>query len=176
MGIVNNILLAFVEKEKGPDKKNDLMKKIGITDKYQDERIYPEVEFQKLYREAAACFSEAPEVVEDKFGKFAGQVISNTFPGYFEDAGSAKEALRRVPGHHIELPTLAGTPTAKLTILKETENELTYMYNSPNKLCVFLKSLVQFTLDAYQEEGTIEEPLCIKKGDDYCKVIIKFNK
>ena len=47
-------------------------------------------------------------------------------------------------------------------------------YRSPRKLCSFAEGLLLGAADHYGEKLTIEQPLCMKRGDDRCVLEIEF--
>ena len=67
-----------------------------------------------------------------------------------------------------------GAPTAKITVLKETPDELVYYYNAPNQLCVFVQELARVVIDLYGEKAEVVEEQCKKKGADFCRIAIKY--
>ena len=47
-------------------------------------------------------------------------------------------------------------------------------YRSPRKLCSFAEGLLLGAADHYGEQLTIEQPRCMKRGDDQCVLEIAF--
>lgn len=174
MGIINNLVLSFVEEKKGKEAKQKLLKEMERSEDYQPQRIYAEEEFQKLFKATVSIFNLPAEKAEGEFAKYVGKLLPKAFSGYFEQAKNTRELLRMVPSIHTEYPTLAGAPSAKLTILKDNEGEFVFYYNSPNQLCIFLMTLTQCVLDYYKEKATIEETQCKKKGAEFCRVAIRW--
>ena len=57
----------------------------------------------------------------------------------------------------------------------DVRGELLVMgYHSPRKLCSFAEGLLRGAADHYGERLTIEQPLCMKRGDEHCVLEIAF--
>jgi predicted hydrocarbon binding protein len=54
------------------------------------------------------------------------------------------------------------------------EGVLVMGYRSPRKLCSFAEGLLLGAADHYGEQVTIEQPSCMKRGDDQCVIEITF--
>ena len=174
MGVICNMLLDFVGEAGGADKRSQLTTQVNRPDGYRDNQIYAEEEFQALLAAACSTVGVDRDAAERGFATFAARTLKAGFPGYFEHASNAHSFLKQVPGIHIEYPTAAGQPTAKLTILKDSEDELVSYYNSANELCVLLQALAQEILSYYGESAEILETQRKKQGAEFCRIQIKF--
>jgi hypothetical protein len=47
-------------------------------------------------------------------------------------------------------------------------------YRSPRRLCSFAEGLLLGAADHYDERLTIDQPLCMKRGDDQCVLELAF--
>ena len=153
MGIICNMLLDFVREVGGSEKRVAVAAQAKHPDGFRDNHIYPEEEFQALLATACDTVGVSRDAAERGFASFAAKTPKQGFPGYFEQAASARQFLKQAPGIHIEYPTAAAHPTAKLTILKDASDELVFYYNSPNELCVLLQALAQEILSHHGESG-----------------------
>lgn len=174
MGLINNMLLSYIESEKSTEAKKEVLTLMGRKGDYESAAIYSETEWQQLFKNSTELLDLSNEDLQIQFGKYAGKQLAQTFTGYFENAQDARTLLKKVPDIHIEYPTLAGQPTAKLSVLKDTPHKLTFLYNSPNRLCLFLRTLVEFVLEYYNDGGHVEQDICVNKGNDYCVINIYF--
>ncbi len=168
MGIINNLVLALMEKE---GKKDEVMKKLGLEKEYDAEVAYPEEEFQRLVGECCKVLNIDSDTFQEKFAEFVIPILREKFPGYFE-VKSAKEFIVQIPTIH-GLATTAGT-APKLMVVKNTDKEIHMIYSSPNKLCTMAKALLRKVVELYGESAQVKEKECMKKGDDYCKIIIEW--
>ena len=48
-------------------------------------------------------------------------------------------------------------------------------YRSPRKMCSFAEGLLLGAADHFGERLTIEQPACMKRGDDQCVLEIAFS-
>ncbi len=57
--------------------------------------------------------------------------------------------------------------------LEKLADELVVRYRSPNRLCDMYKAIARHVLH-YKDEATIDEPRCMKHGDDECELRIRW--
>jgi hypothetical protein len=102
-------------------------------------------------------------------------ILKERFPKYFESAKNAKEFLVKVPQIHTNFPTAGtGIIVKKIKIDRLEEERLIFHYKSPNKLCTFMKTLIEQVLQTYGEKGNIIETQCMKRSADHCEIIVEF--
>jgi len=174
MGIVIQQLVKFIG-TKGKDRQEKILEKSGWKDKeIKIEESYPETEFQKLLITTTEVLGIDAVAAQIGFAEYVFPVLKNEFPGYFQTAKDVKTFLRRIPRVHLDLPSIMGgsaTTTEKLKVINE--EPLTFYYKSSNKLCSFMKRLIELSAENYEQKVTIEEPKCMLRGDDHCEVIVK---
>jgi predicted hydrocarbon binding protein len=52
---------------------------------------------------------------------------------------------------------------------------VTIAYSSPRRLCTLLRGLTEGTAQYYGERATIEEPTCMRRGDERCTFEVRFS-
>ncbi len=175
MGVIMNYLLSFVEEVGGSDALEKLREKISLKrEKFDDNRIYPEEEFQKLLKATLEILRVDRETAEREFAHWIIKRLQEDVPEYFRRAKNAYELLKLDPLVHREWPAMGGKPRAKISMIKCEPDEIIFRYESPNKLCTFMKTLIEDVLEIYNEKGEITEEECMKKGDHYCIIRVKF--
>jgi hypothetical protein len=176
MGIIILCLAGFTEEKEGKSGKERLLKEAGLDEKIiEATKVYPEEEFQRLVTAYIKLFDRDVETFERQFAVYMIGILKQRFPKYFESAKNAKEFLIKVPQIHTSFPTAGtGIIVEKIKIDRLEEERLIFHYESPNKLCTFMKTLIEQVLQVYGEKGNIIETQCMKKRKDYCEIIVEF--
>ena len=145
---------------------------------YRFEVVYPEEEFGALVGAAMEVLSlEVPEV-EKAFAEYFMRVSPELFPAIFELSEDAKTLLQRVPVLHKSIPSAASRKEYKdkLVVEETGESSLRMVYDSPHKLCGFLKHLLRLTLDYYGEQADVTEHTCSRTGGEACLIDVEFRR
>jgi hypothetical protein len=177
MGHINNMVVQMVRENLGEEGVAKLFEhaKLAPT-KYQPEVIYPEPEFQALFRGAQAVFGVDAETAEKAFSKYFMHVSPKMFPAIFKHAKSARQMLEKVPGIHRNFPSAAsqGEYQDKVFITESAPDRLVMEYDSPNLLCVTLQTVGSIVLEHYGEKGLVSETACKKQGAPRCRIVFEF--
>lgn len=126
MGHINNLLIRMVEKSLGSEGIGQLFTLAGIPRKRsQPEVIYPEEEFQALYRAAKEMFGVDDEAAQKAFSDYFMQASPVMFPAIFKYAGSARGLFEKVPTIHRQWPSAASAKDfcEKLSILESVKSD-----------------------------------------------------
>jgi hypothetical protein len=177
MGHINNLLIQMVEKHHGSNGVSRLFTLAGIgTKQYQPEIVYPEEEFQALYRAAKAIYGVGDEAAQKAFSDYFMEASPRLFPAIFEVAGNARSLLEKVPTIHRQWPSAASAKDfrEKLYILESSNERLVFKYESPNHLCGVLRFVAEGVLTHYGETGTVKETQCAIKGAPWCEIEVHF--
>jgi hypothetical protein len=177
MGHINNLLIQMVEKSLGAERVGQLFTLAGIPRKrYQPEVVYPEEEFQALYRAAKEMFGVDDEAAQKAFSDYFMQVSPVMFPSIFKYAGSARGLFEKVPTIHRQWPSAASAKDfrEKLSILESGRERLVFKYDSPNHLCGVLRFVAEGVLAYYGEPGLVSETQCALKGAPWCEIEVRF--
>lgn len=178
MGHINNMVVQMVRDNLGEEAVAELFNAAGLEDrKYSPEVIYPNEEFQALFRGAQQVFGLESEAAEKAFSKYFMEVSPKMFPAIFEQAGSARGLIEKIPVIHRNFPAAASQSEFRdqIFILESTPDRLVLEYDSPNQLCITLRTVAGLTLDYYGESGSIAETACQKNGAPRCQVVMEFD-
>jgi predicted hydrocarbon binding protein len=177
-GIIILCLIRFTEEKQSNSGKERLLKETGLDEEeIEPTKVYPEEVFQKLVTAFIKLFDRDIETFERQFAVYMIGILKEKFPKYFESAKNAKEFLIKVPQIHTSFATAGtGIVVEKIKIDRLEEKRLIYHYKSPNKLCIFMKTLIEQVLQLYGEKGNIIETQCMKRRKDYCEIIVEFIK
>ena len=179
MGHVMNMLTDFLDEVGGPQATQAIFERAQIERKsYRFEVVYPEEEFGALVGAALEVLDlEVPDV-EKAFAEYFMRVSPELFPAIFELSPDAKTLLQRVPILHKSIPSAASRKEyhEKLVVEETGEMQLRMHYDSPHRLCGFLKHLLQLTLDFYDEKAHISEHACAREGAPVCLIDVEFQR
>ena len=178
MGHIHNFLINMVHKHHGEKGVAKLFQLAGLPKlDFQTEVVYPEQQWQALYRAAKEIYGADDEGAQKVFADYFMEVSPKMFPAIFQQAGSARGLLERVPLIHKQWPEAASAELfkEKLWLLKSDQHQLVYKYDSPNHLCGVLRFVAEGVLAHYKERGTVQETQCALKGAEWCQVEVHFD-
>ncbi len=178
MGHINNMVVQMVRENLGEDAVGELFAAAGLEERsYSPEVIYPDQEFQALFRGAQTVFGVDSDTAERAFSKYFMEVSPKMFPAIFEQAGSARGLFERFPIIHRNFPEAASQQEyrEKVFILESEPDRLVMEYDSPNQLCITLQTIAGLVLEFYGEQGSVTETACQKKGAPRCRVVMEFD-
>jgi hypothetical protein len=179
MGHINNMVVQMVRENLGEEGVAKLFEhaKLDPATKYQPEVIYPEPEFQALFKGAQAVFGVDTDTAEKAFSKYFMHVSPRMFPAIFKHAKNARQMLEKIPSIHRNFPSAAsqGSYQDKVFITESTPERIVLEYDSPNQLCVTLQTVASIVLDYYNEVGEVSETACQKLGAPRCRVVVAFH-
>ena len=178
MGHINNMVVQMVRDNLGEDAVGELFKAAELEERsYSPEVIYPDQEFQALFRGAQKVFGVDSDTAERAFSKYFMEVSPKMFPAIFEQAGSARGLIERFPIIHRNFPEAASQEEYrdKVFILESEPSRMVLEYDSPNQLCILLRAVAGLVLEYYGEQGSVTETACQKNGAPRCRVVLEFD-
>ena len=177
MGHIHNLLLKMVSRHHGKEGIDRLISLSGLTKRdYRPEVVYPEEEFQALYKATKELYGVDDGAAQKAFAEYFIEVSPQLFPAIFKEAGNARRLLEMVPIIHKQWPSAAsaGNFREKVWIIKSVEDRLIFKYESPNHLCGVLRYVAEGVLRHFNESGTVTETQCSLKGAPWCEVEVRF--
>lgn len=177
MGHVMNLLVDMVREAGGAQAVQRTFVAAGMAPvDYHFERIYPEAEFASLLGGALATLGATPEQGELAFAEYFMRMSPRHFPAVFSLSGDARTLLERVPHLHRSMPSAAqaGAFREKLRVAEGGPDWLLLRYESPHRLCTFLRRATELLLRHYGESGEIRELECARHGAPACLVRVRF--
>ena len=174
-GIVFNLLEQLVARDHGEETWDALLDATELTGAYTSLGSYPDEDLMKLVGAAAAELDVPPDDVVRWFGRNALPLFAARYPQLFEPHESTRSFVLTLNEIiHPEVRKLY--PGADVPVFDfDSRDELLLMgYRSPRKMCAFAEGLLHGAADHYMERVTIEQPRCMKRGDDRCVLEISF--
>src|SRR5262245_5205436 len=101
------------------------------------------------------------------------------FPIWFEMCKTSRAFLELQPEIHNTFAYGLQRPAERDAVrdkfrLEKLEDELVVHYRSPNGLCDMYKAIAQRVFEHYREKATIDETMCMKRGDAECELRIRW--
>lgn len=132
---------------------------------------YPDEDFTRLVARATDVTGTAAEELVYEFGVFTAETtFARLYPAFFAISPSAREFLLTVETriHELVRATIRNAEPPQLRVTERGDDGVSIVYTSPRRLCVLLRGLVMGTARHYGETAAIEEPTCMRHGDDAC--------
>jgi hypothetical protein len=174
-GVVFNLLEQLVARDYGEDTWDMLLDAGGLDGVYTSLGSYPDEDLGRLVSAAAHALGLPADEVVFWFGRNALPLFAERYPELFEPHDSAQSFVLTLNEIiHPEVRKLypgADVPEFDFDI---GQGVLVMGYRSPRKLCSFAEGLLAGAADHYHERVTIEQPSCMKRGDDRCVLEIAF--
>jgi hypothetical protein len=176
-GVVFGLLEQLVVRDFGEDTWDALLDASGLDGVYTSLGSYPDDDLAKLVAAAAEALGMPPDDVVSWLGRNALPLFADRYPQLFEPHASTRSFVLTLNDIiHPEVRKLyPGADVPEFDF--DARGELLLMgYRSPRKLCSFAEGLLLGAADHYGERLTIEQPRCMKRGDDRCVLEIAFSR
>lgn len=175
IGVIPNILLELIKQHWGYDTVDRILDEAGIDHAvYHSDVYYPDEEWERLFAKTLELIDMDREEFEWAFGRYSGEYFKRHLPNFIRDVTNAREQIARLP----HLPSMVATPPHQTVNhrvrVEEFDDHSVIHYTSPNHMCTFQRSLVQWMADEYETPVEIDEVLCTKKGDQECQIHVRF--
>ena len=175
LGYPLKLLLNAIESRHGQEAVIQTLADAGLpADRvYQLNEPYADSEAQRL--SAAASQRISVDDIAEAF--FTDTRVR--FPTWFEMCKTSREFLEMQPeihntfAHGLQRPQDREAVRDKFRIEK-LDDELVVHYRSPHLLCDMYKAIAKHVFEHYQDQATIEEPKCMKRGDAECELRVRW--
>jgi hypothetical protein len=168
-GIVFNLLEQLVARDFGEDTWDALLDASGLDGVYTSLGSYPDEDLAKLVGAASDALSMPADDVVLWFGRNALPLFAERYPRLFEPHDSTQSFVLTLNSIiHPEVRKLYPGADVPEFDFEVREGVLVMGYRSPRKMCSFAEGLLLGAADHFEERLTIEQPLCMKRGDPQC--------
>lgn len=175
-GVVFNLLETIVAREHGEETWDALLDAAGVDGVYTTLGSYPDEDLFKLVGAASAALGLGVDEVVRWFGRNAMPLFAERYPGLFTPHVQARAFVMTLNDIiHPEVRKLyPGAIVPEFDFDASDPEALVMGYQSPRKLCAFAEGLLLGAGDHYGETVTIEQPLCMNRGEPHCRLVIAF--
>ncbi len=177
-GIVFNLLEEVVRREHGEDTWDRLLDDAHLDGVYTSLGNYPDEEVMKLVEAASAALGLPADAVVRWFGRSALPLLAEKYPALFEPHESTRSFLLTLNTIiHPEVRRIYPGADVPVFDFDSSANDVLVLgYSSPRKLCAFGEGLIAGAAAHYGEAASIEQSVCMKRGDPRCVFRISFEK
>lgn len=116
--------------------------------------------------------------IEDIADAFFNDTLKR-FPTWYAMCKTSREFLEMQPEIHNTFALGLQRPQERQAVqdkfrLEKLEDELVVHYRSANRLCEIYKAIAQQVFRHYRDEATIDETMCMNRGDAECELRIRW--
>ena len=175
LGYPLKLLLNAIESRHGHDAVLQTLAEAGVpADRvFRLNEPYSDSEARRLTIAATQRIS-----VDDIAEAFFSDTVTR-FPTWYGMCKTSRQFLEMQPEIHNTFAVGLQRPEDRDAVrdkfrLEKLKDELVVHYRSPNRLCDLYKAIAQRVFEHYHEKATIDEPRCMKRGDDDCELRIRW--
>jgi hypothetical protein len=174
-GVVFNLLEQLVTRDFGEDTWDGLLEASGLDGVYTSLGSYPDADLSRLVSAASDALGMPADDVVSWLGRNALPLFAERYPQLFAPHESARSFVLTLNDIiHPEVRKLYPGADVPEFDFDSRGALLVMVYRSPRKLCSFAEGLLLGAADHYRERLTIEQPACMKRGDEHCVLEIGF--
>jgi Haem-NO-binding len=176
-GVVFNLLEQLVVSEHGDETWETLLDVSGLDGVYTSLGSYPDGDLFKLVGAASSALDVPPDDVVRWFGRGAMPLFAERYPSLFSEHSTTRSFVLTLNDIiHPEVRKLyPGAIVPEFGFGTSDPKTLGLDYYSPRKLCAFAEGLLLGAGDHFNETVTIEQPKCMNRGDQRCRLEIAFS-
>jgi hypothetical protein len=177
-GIVFTSLGDMVEEKFGLETWNTLLNQVDLSTEglYTAGGTYPDQDIISLVNALSKLVNIEPPQLIETFGVYMFPVLASKYPKFLEQK-NLKDFLKSIDDViHLEVRKLS--PDASLPSISYEDpgpHELVLNYRSSRKLCSLAIGLIQGAAAHFNEKVRINQPVCLLKGADHCRLEIFFD-
>ena len=174
-GVVFNLLEQLVARDFGEDTWDGLLDASSLDGVYTSLGTYPDQDFGKLVSAASYALAMPADDVVLWFGRNALPLFAEHYPQLFTPHDSTRSFVLTLNDIiHPEVRKLYPGADVPEFDFEVRDGGVVMGYRSPRKLCSFAEGLLLGAADHYGERLTVEQPVCMKRGDAQCVLEIAF--
>ncbi len=176
-GVVFNHLEQIVTREYGEETWDGLLEAADLDGSYTSLGSYADADLLKLVAAAAAAMDSPPDDVVRWFGRHALPLFAERYPQLFEQHSSTRAFVLTLNDIiHPQVRKLYPGAQVPVFDFEEAPNGgLRMGYDSPRKMCSFAEGLLEGAAHHFGEQVSIQQPRCMKRGDQRCQLEICFS-
>ena len=174
-GVVFNLFEQLIARDHGEETWDALLEATELAGVYTSLGSYPDEDLMKLVGAAANQLDVPADDVVRWFGRNALPLFAGRYPQLFEPHDSTRSFVLTLNEIiHPEVRKLYPGADVPVFDFASRDGLLVMGYRSPRMMCAFAEGLLHGAADHYMERLTIEQPQCMKRGDDRCVLEISF--
>ena len=177
-GIVFNLLEEVIRREYGEDTWDGLLQMAQLDGVYTSLGNYDFEQLMALVAAASTTLKLPPAAIVRWFGRNALSLLAEKYPGFFQTHRSTRSFLFTLNTIiHPEVRKIyPGADVPVFDFDSTSDDRLTLGYTSRRPLCAFGEGLIEGAAAHFHETITLEQPVCVQRGDSKCVFQIVFHK
>ena len=175
-GIIFNLLEEVVAQRYGEDVWDSLLAEADVDGSYTSLGSYPDDELFRLVGAASAALDLPADSVVRQFGESAIPLLASRYQSFFDGHLTTRSFLLTLNDIiHPEVKKLyPGADVPNFAFEQVTDDALVIRYWSARKLCALAEGFILGAATHYGEKATVEQPVCMHRGADYCLLASSF--
>ena len=176
-GIVFNLVEEVITRDHGDGTWDALLEAARLDGAYTSLGSYSDDDLTKLGAAASSALGTPAEAVIRWFGREALPLLAERYPSFFSGHASAQSFVSTSNDIiHPEVRKLyPGADVPDFEFHRPSEETLVVGYRSKRKLCALAEGFIDGSAGYYAQVVTIEQPLCMNRGDDKCELVCTFS-
>lgn len=170
-----NILEEVITDAYGPEAWDSLLCMSAAEGAYASLGSYSDNEFHAIASSTATLTGQAPADVLQAFGQSALPVFIRRFPLFGQGISDTRGFLLSLNTVvHPEIRKVfagSGCPNFKYAI---GDDVVQITYHSRRRFCDIAQGLARGALDHFGEQGEVTHPECIHRGDEACRMDVRW--
>ena len=175
-GVVFNLLEELVTRDHGEDTWDDLLETADLEGAYTSLGSYDDADLMKLVGAGSHALDVPPDDIVRWFGREALPRFAASYPDFFSPHDSARSFVLTL--NEIIHPQVRNLyPGADVPVFDFDDapgRPLAMGYRSKRQLCSFAEGLIEGSATHYGQTVVIEQPECMKQGDERCLLTLDF--
>jgi hypothetical protein len=181
LGLVPKVWLEWVAADYNPTSAIEIRRQAGcpIESEFRINEVYDDEIWRRLVVATVEVLKSSPDKLEEEFAQYFLADAQRRWPAWFKMSKTAREFLERHPAVHNNFADGVRDPGSREQIkdkfrIEKLDDKIITHYTSPNRHCHLYTSMAREVLRIYDEDATIEEPKCVKRGDPECEIWISW--
>ena len=181
LGLIPKVLIKWIVSEFGEDAAQEIRRRADCPAEldFRINEIYKDELWRKLVVASSEVLDCPTDSLEEGYARYFLKDAQERWPEWFKMSGSAREFLERHPAVHNNFADGIRDTAERERIkdkfrIEKFDNRIVTHYRSPNRHCHLYVSLAREVLKLYGEQASIEQPKCVKRGDEECEIWISW--
>ena len=181
LGLIPKILMDLVNNVYGAEAASEIRRRANCAQdlEFRINEVYDDELWRNLLVASTEVLQVPSETLEEAYAGYFLKDAQKRWPAWFKMSKNAREFLERHPAVHNNFADGVRDPASRDLIrdkfrLEKLENKIITHYRSPNRHCHLYVSLANEVLKLYDEDASIEQVKCVKRGDEECEIWISW--
>jgi hypothetical protein len=175
-GTIFSELKKFVDARLGPDAWRPLVREAGLGARlYVTVSEYPDAEAVALVGAASRTTGMPAQDILEAFGEFIAPDLLGMYRALVRPEWRTLEFLENTENtiHRVVRLQNPGARPPEIRCTRTGPAEVVIHYGSERRMCAVARGIVKGVAAHYGETVTLEEPRCMLRGDEECRLVVR---